>query len=142
MESKELRLFVPRPTATPLGMGLPRLFWERLNRFCTGVEEFQSSMHKWRLNPTSICECAALDQTQPMRFRNARYIVPQEDNGLLVLDDETRCWLNNITANIWRAPPIRTLIPNFSFRTITLITICSFPGQTILFKQIPHILAL
>ena len=59
----ELRLLVPRPSAKPLGMGLPRPAWVQLNSLRTGVERFQSFMHKWGLAPTSICECGELDQT-------------------------------------------------------------------------------
>ena len=62
----KLRLFVPRPDATSLGMGLLKPAWVRLNRLCTGVGKFQLSMHKWKLVPTSFCECGALDRPQPM----------------------------------------------------------------------------
>ena len=34
-----------------------------LNHLRTNVGIFQSSMHKWGLAPTSICECGAIDQT-------------------------------------------------------------------------------
>ena len=62
-DQSELRLFVPRPNARPLGIDLPRPAWVRLNRLRTGDERFQPSTLKWGLAPTSICECGALDQT-------------------------------------------------------------------------------
>ena len=52
----------PRPNARPLEMGLPKTAWVQLNRLRTGVGRLQSSMHKWVLAPTSICECGKLDQ--------------------------------------------------------------------------------
>ena len=62
-DQSELRLFVPKPSARPYGMGLSRLAWVRLSHFRTGVGRFQSFLHKWGLAPTSICEYGALDQT-------------------------------------------------------------------------------
>ena len=84
-----------------IGMGLPRAAWVKLNRQWTGVGRFHSSMHKWDLAPSPNCECGASEQ-------NADHIltacsirrVPHGARGLTVLDDETRCWLNNTTASI------------------------------------------
>ena len=59
-------IFVPRPSARPLGIGLPRAaVWVRLNRIRTGVGRFQSSMQKWKLAPASIDQtaCGVIDQT-------------------------------------------------------------------------------
>ena len=94
------RAFVPETGARPVGMGLPRAAWVKLNRLRTGVGRFHSSMHKC-LAPSPNCECSASEQTAdhvltacPMHraLHGAR--------GLTVLDDETRCWLNNTTASI------------------------------------------
>ena len=62
-DQSELRLYVPRPSAKPLGMGLLRPAWVQFNCFRNGVEKFQSSTHKWELACTSICKCGALAQT-------------------------------------------------------------------------------
>ena len=97
----ELRLFVPRPNTRSLGMGLPRPAWVRLNHLCTGVGRFQSSMHKWGLSPTSICECGTLDQTAShLILECSLHGASRGYHRLLVLADEARCWLNNIATNI------------------------------------------
>ena len=96
-----LRVFVPGTGARPVGMGLPRAAWVKLNRLRTGVERFHSSMYKWGLVPSPNCECGASEQTTdhvltacPIHWK------PHGAQGLTVLDDETRCWLNNTTASI------------------------------------------
>ena len=96
-----LRVFVPETGARPVGMGLPRAAWVKLNRLRTGVGRFYSSMHKWGLAPLPNCKCGASEQTAdhvlttcPIRR------APHGARGLTVLDDETRCWLNNTTASI------------------------------------------
>ena len=45
-DQSQLRLFVPTPSARPLGMSLPSRAWVRLNCLRTGVGRFQSSIHK------------------------------------------------------------------------------------------------
>ena len=99
--ASRLRAFVPETGARPVGMGLPRAAWVKLNRLRSGVGPFHSSMHKWGLAPSPNCECGASEQT-------ADYVLiacpihrePHGARGLTVLDDETRCWLNNTTASI------------------------------------------
>ena len=100
-DQSELRLFFPRLSARPLDISLPRLAWVRLNRLRTAVGRFQSSLHKTSFDPASVCECGPLDQTTshlilqcPIHRESKGY------HGLLVMDNETRCWLNNIAANI------------------------------------------
>ena len=61
--ASRLRAFVPRTGARPVGMGLPRVAWVKLNRLRTGVGRFHSSMHKWGLAPSPNCECGASEQT-------------------------------------------------------------------------------
>ena len=45
--ASRLRAFVPETSARPIGMGLPRVAWVKLNRLRTGVGRFHSPMHKW-----------------------------------------------------------------------------------------------
>ena len=61
--ASRLRAFVPETGARPVGMGLPRAAWIKLNRLRTGVGRFHSSMHKWGLAPSPNCECGASEQT-------------------------------------------------------------------------------
>ena len=61
--ASRLRAFVPQTGARPVGMGLPRAAWFKLNRLWTGVGRFHSSMHKWGLVPSPNCECGAFEQT-------------------------------------------------------------------------------
>ena len=47
--ASRLRDFVSETGARPVGMGLPRAAWVKLNRLRIGVWKFHSSMHKWGL---------------------------------------------------------------------------------------------
>ena len=99
--ASRMRAFVPRTGARPVGMGLPRAAWVKLNRLRTGVGRFHLSMHKWGLAPSPNCECGTPEQTADYVL-TARPIrrAPHRSRRLTVLDDETRSWLNNITASI------------------------------------------
>ena len=61
--ASSLRDFVPRTGARPVGMGLSRAAWVKLNRLRTSVVRFHSSMYKWGLSPSPNCECGASEQT-------------------------------------------------------------------------------
>ena len=99
--ASRLRAFVPGTGARPVGMGLPRAAWVKLNRLRTSVGRFHSSMHKWRLAPSLNCECGAFEQTADhVLTACVIHRTLHGARGLTVLDDETRCWLNNITASI------------------------------------------
>ena len=99
--ASRLRAFVPRTGARPVGMGLPRAVWVKLNRLRIGVGRFHSSMHKWGLAPSPNYECGASEQTADHVLTACPiHRAPHGARGLTVLDDETRCWLNNITASI------------------------------------------
>ena len=99
--ASRLHAFVPETGARPVGMGLPRAAWVKLNRLRTGVGRFHSSMHKWGLAPSPNCECGASEQTADHVLTACPiHRTPHGARGLTVLDDETRCWLNNTTASI------------------------------------------
>ena len=88
------------PEAVP-GLACPQAAWVKLNRLRTGVGRFHSSMHKWGLAPSPNCECGAAEQTADhILIACSIHRTPHKAQGLTVLDDETRCWLNNITSSI------------------------------------------
>ena len=87
--------------ARPVGMGLSRAAWVELNRLRTGVGRFHSFMNKWGLAPSPNCECGAAEQTADhVLIACPIHPAPHGARSLTVLDDETRYWLNNITASI------------------------------------------
>ena len=99
--ASRLRALVPRTDSRPVGMGLPRAAWVKLNRLRTGVGRFHSSMHKWGLAPSPNCKCIASEQTADHVLTACPiHRAPHGARGLTVLDDETRCWLNNTIASI------------------------------------------
>ena len=78
----------------------PRLRESTYHR--TGVGRFHSSMHKWGLAPSPNCECGASEQTADHVLTACPIDwAPHGVRGLTVLNDKTRCWLNNTTASIW-----------------------------------------
>ena len=90
-----LRAFVPGTGNRPVGMGLPRTAWVKLNRLQTGDGRFHLFMHKWDLAPLPNCECGASEQTADyVLIACPIHRAPHAARGLTVLDDETRCWLN------------------------------------------------
>ena len=98
--ASRLRAFVPGTGVRPVGMGLPQAAWVKLNRLRTGVGRFHSSMHKWSLAPSPNCECGASEETVDHVLTACIHRAPHGARVLTILDDETQCWLNNITVSI------------------------------------------
>ena len=99
--ASRLRAFVFETGARLVGMGLPRAAWVKLNRLRTGVGRFHLSMHKWGLAPSPNCECGAFEQTVDHVLTACPiHRAPHGARGLTVLDDKTRCCLNNTTASL------------------------------------------
>ena len=96
-----LRGFMPETGARPVGMGLPRAAWVKLNCLRTGVGRFHLSMHKWGIAPSPNFECGASEQTADHVLTACLiHWAPHGARGRMVLNDETRFWLSNITASI------------------------------------------
>ena len=102
--ASRLLIFIPRTGARLIDTSLPRTAWVKLNCLRTGVGQFHSSMHKWGLAPSPNCECGAAEQTADHVLIacpiHRALIEHHRPRGLKVLNDETRCWLNSITASI------------------------------------------
>ena len=64
--ASRLRAFVPGTGVRPVGMGLPRAAWVKLNRLRTGVGRYHSSMHKWGLALLPKCKRGPLSKPQTM----------------------------------------------------------------------------
>ena len=96
-----LGVYIPRVSTRSTGMSLTRTAWVKLNRLRTGVGRFGTSMHKSGLATSAKCECGASEQTADHIILTCpTHRAPRGIMGLTVLDDETRCWLNSITASI------------------------------------------
>ena len=96
-----LRVFILRTRARSVGMSLSRKAWVRLNCLRTDFGRFHSSMHKWSLAPSLNFECGASEQTEDhVVIAYPIHGATHGTRGLTVLDDETQCGLNNITASI------------------------------------------
>ena len=97
--------FVPGTGARPVGMGLPREAWVKLNRLQTGVGRWAIPFVHAQMKycPSPNCECSASEQTADHVLTVCPILVhraPHGARGLTVLDEDTRCWLNNTTASI------------------------------------------
>ena len=88
--ASRFRTFVPETGARPVGMGLLRAAWVKLNRLRTGVGRFHLFMHKWGLAPSPNCKCGASEQTADHVLTACPiHRAPQRARGLTVLDDKT-----------------------------------------------------
>ena len=96
-----LGVYIPRVSKKTIGMSLTRTAWIKLNRLRTGVGRFGSSMRKWGHASSAKCECGASEQTADHIILTCPiHRAPRRIMGLTVLDDETWCWLNSITASV------------------------------------------
>ena len=99
--ASRLHAFIPGVRSKPLGMGLPRTSWVKLNRLRTGVGRFHSSMYKWGVAPSPNCECGASEQTADHIISTCPlHCAPKGIQGLLALDDDIRRWLKINAVNI------------------------------------------
>ena len=99
--ASRLHAFIPRASSMPLGMGLLRTSWVKLNLLRTGVGRFHSSMYKWGVAPSPNCECGASEQTADHIISTCPLPLALKGiQDLLVLDDDTRRWLKINAVNI------------------------------------------
>ena len=90
--TSSLHVFIPKASTRPVGMGLPKAAWVKLNRLHSGVGCFCSSMYKLGLALLTYCECGASEQTADHIISQCPiHQAPLGMFGLMVLDDETRC---------------------------------------------------
>ena len=99
--ASSLYAFIPKASTRLFGMGLPRAARVKLNRLRSGVGRFCSSMYKWGLATVTNCECGAREQAADHIISQCPiHWEPRGMFGLMVLDDETRCWLKSLTVSI------------------------------------------
>ena len=99
--ASRLRVFVPGIGGRPVGMGLLRAAWVKLNRLPTDVGRFHSSMHKWSLALLPNCECGASEQTADYVLTACPiHRAPHGARGLTISDKKAQFRLNNTTASI------------------------------------------
>ena len=95
-----LHTFVATPSASGPGVGLSRRSWIRLNRPRTGVGRFGANMLRWGLSKSEI-DCGAEQTTDHITSgRCAIYRPPEGINGLIVVDENTGAWLENIALGV------------------------------------------
>ena len=83
-----------------LPKGQCQVNWHESVQTCRGATQPPlHSVGKFQ-SPTSICECGRLDQTAThVILEHKLHGAPKGNHGLLILDDETRFWFNNIPTN-------------------------------------------
>ena len=80
---------------------LSRRAWTRLNRLRTGVGRFGANMLRWGLSMNDSCDCGAEQTADHTTSGRCPIYRPHEGiNGLIVLNDETRAWLENNALDI------------------------------------------
>ena len=93
---RDFHKFMPTQSMSGQGVGLSRRAWTRVNRLRTGVGRFGANMLRWGLSTNDSCDCGA-EQTADHITSGCCpiYRPPEGINSLIVLDDETRAWLEN-----------------------------------------------
>ena len=93
-----LGVYISRVNKRAIGMSLTRTAWVKLKRLRIGVGRFGSCMHKWGFASSAKCECGACEQTADHIILTC--FIHRVPRRIMLLDDETRCWLNSVTASI------------------------------------------
>ena len=107
-DTSRLRVFIPRTSARPVGVSLPRTLWVELNRLRTGVGRFHSYMHKWGLAASTNCECGTVEQTPDhVPIVCPIYWAPHGARGLTVLDNTNTSisWMTKLDAVLTTSLP-------------------------------------
>ena len=80
-------------------MSMPRTTWVKVNSLRTGVGRLHSSMHD-EVSPLLKLLVRRQRGNRRSRLKSVPRIEYHVVRGLVVLDDDTRCWLNVIAASI------------------------------------------
>ena len=100
-----LHLFIAAISSVPFEMFFPRPPWVRLNRLRISFGLFCSTMHKWGMAPTTVCESGAKEQTaEHVMLSCPIYHHPNGARVLSAVDKNLVPWLTDTCpAILWTA---------------------------------------
>ena len=81
--------------ALPSGTDLPRKDWVTLNRARAKVGKTASTLHKWKLSPTSECPCGDPEQTMQHILTDCPLGPVCTDRDLIKCNRNSKSWISN-----------------------------------------------
>ena len=81
--------------ALPSGTDLPRKDWVTLNRARAKVGKTASTLHKWKLSPTSECPCGDPEQTMQHILTDCPLGPVCTDRDLIKCNRNAKSWISN-----------------------------------------------
>ena len=99
--TSRLHQFITDVSPSPPGMNFSRPAWVNLNRRRTGVGLFRSTMYKWGMASSAVCECGAEEQTVDHLIANCPiHGYANGAHGLAQANENLMTWLCGTCPNI------------------------------------------